>query len=148
MAFPDDILEGILISRGSPFARNKGFSERFDKVFQDSGYKTNGTTGTSLLYDVRALYGFFLWLQNNSGEDIDFEVFFSYKNFDNVTELTQSLDWVDALEADGVTPIAGTISDTEDAETEFVRISSRVTAIRIDIESTSNVDLDGTFSAV
>jgi hypothetical protein len=148
-----NVIEGILVSRESPFARNKGFSERFDKLFQADGYDTNGTDGTSILYDVRAIYGFFLWLQNRTAEDINFEVFFSYNNFDKVTDLVGDdgnfdPDWVVALEADGVTHIAGTIAPDGDIEAELARISSRVTAVRIDVDSTTNVKINGTFSAV
>ena len=150
-----DVIEGILVSRGAPFARNKGFSERFDEVFQESGFAINASNHLSLLYDVRSLYGFFLWLQNQSASiTIPFTVFFSYNNFDKVTDLAGSdgafdPDWVAALESDGVTPIAGTLAiDGGDEEIEFVRVTARVTAVRIDFTPASNVTINGSVNAV
>jgi len=157
MAFPNNIVEGILVSpenrsRGSPFARNKGFSERFDKVFQDSGYETRGAgtpeTGQQILWDVRALYGFFLWLQNQAqGETITATLKFSYVNFEKVTDLVNEVDWVDALDSAGSAFFTEVLNNT-DEEAEVVRITSKVTAVRLDIVSTSNKILNGTFSAV
>jgi len=152
-SFPlNNIVEGILVNRESPFARNKGFSERFDKVFQADGYPTLGDqapTGTSILWDVRALYGLFLWLHNISGQDLTkTELFFSYINFDKVTDLDNIDDWVAALDTAGAAFFAGTLDDGVDAEAEIVRISSKVTAVRLDIDSGADNILNGTFSAV
>ena len=151
MALKGTVLEGILSNRESPFARNKGFSERFDKVFQDSGYDTRATevpSGTTVLWDVRAIYGFFVWLFNNAqAEDIELQLFFSYKNFDKVTDLSDELDWVEAVDSSDV-PLIGTLLNNEQEELEIARISSRVTAVRLDIDSTTDVTLEGTFSAV
>jgi len=152
MAFPDNLVEGILVSpsnqsRGSPFARNKGFSERYDRSFEQNGQETLSQNGVVMLWDVRAFYGFFLWLLNNSGGLINAELFFSYRNFDNVTDLDGVNDWVPALDSAGSEFFNG-VANNDDEEAEVVRITSRITAVRLDISSATPVTLRGTFSAV
>lgn len=147
MALKDNVIEGKVVARLAPFANLKGFAEREDKTFQDDGYTTNGTDGTTLLYDVRAMYGFFLWLQNLTGESVNFTVFYSYKNFTDVKTLTEDDDWVIALDSTA-TPITGAIANGVDKEVEFVRATSRVTALRVDIDSTTAQILNGVFSAI
>ena len=147
MTLKDNVVVGLLESRKSPFARNKGFSEREDPVFQESGYTTNGSAGTSYLVDVRSLYGFFLWLQNLTGETVNFTVFFSYKNFSDIISLTEDNDWVIALDAADA-PITGALASLTNKEVEFIRGTSRVTAIRLDIDSTTPLILNGVFSGI
>lgn len=147
MTLKDNVVEGLLKSRNSPFANNKGFSEREDSVFQNTGYTTNAAAGTSYLVDVRSLYGFFLWLQNLTGETVNFTVFYSYKNFSIVTALVDDLDWVAALDADDV-PITGALVDGTNKEVEFIRSTSKVTAIRLDIDSPTSQILNGVFSGI
>jgi hypothetical protein len=143
----DNVIEGILESRQSPFSRNKGFSEREDPVFQKTGYTTNGSAGTSYLVDVRSLYGFFLWLQNLTGETVNFTVFFSYKNFSNIISLINDNDWVTALDA-ADSPITGALANGINEEVEFIRGTSRVTAVRLDIDSSTTQILNGVFSGI
>ena len=147
MPLKPNVIEGKFESRQAPFARTKGFSEREDPIFQNTGYTTNGLNGTSLLYDVRALYGFFLWLQNLTGETVNFELFYSYKNFADVKTLTEDEDWVAALDSSS-NPISGALLNATNKEVEFVRATSRVTAIRLDIDSATAVLLKGVFSAI
>jgi len=147
MPLKANVIEGKLVSRQAPFARFKGFSEREDPVFQNTGYTTNGVPGTTYLVDVRALYGFFLWLQNLTGETVNFTVFFSYKNFSLVTDLTEDVDWVQALDADD-NPITGALLDATNQEVEFIRGTSKVTAIRLDIDSVTAQILNGVFSGI
>lgn len=138
---------GVLKSRESTFARNKGFSEREDLIFQNDGYTTNGTDGTSYLVDVRSLYGFFLFLQNLTGETVNFTVFYSYKNFTDILNLTEDDDWVQALDSEEA-PITGALLNANNKEVEFVRITSKVTAVRLDINSTTSQILNGVFSGI
>lgn len=147
MALKGNVVEGKIESRQSPFARNKGFSEREDPVFQNTGYATNGATGLSYLVDVRSLYGFFLWLQNLTGEIVNFTVFYSYKNFTSVLNLTEDKDWVTALD-DADAPITGALADATNKEVEFIRSTSKVTAVRLDIDSTTSQILNGVFSGI
>ncbi len=146
----DDVQVGTLVSREAPFARNKGFGEREDKNLQSPGITVSDVgTGTSLLYDVRALYGFFLWLNNISAEDITFTLLYTFKNFTDITALTGDEDWQAALDS-GNNPITGTITaGTEQEIIEFVRATSRVSGVRIDFNPPpSAVVIQGAFSAV
>ncbi len=153
MVLNSNVIEGILVSRESPFSRNKGFTERFDKIFQETGFTSNSAAGSSILYDVRSLYGFFIWLQNPSTntEVIDFQLFESYKNFDKVTDLTDTpeTDWVEVLDSLDA-PISGSIAIGGIIEVlEEVRITSKTTAIRLDIHGQSLSELlTGIVSAV
>jgi len=147
MALKANVIEGILVSRQSPFSRFKGFSEREDPVFQNAGYTTNGATGTTYLVDVRSLYGFFLWLQNLTSTIVNFTVFYSYKNFSDILTLTNDNDWVIALDEDDV-PITGALLDATNKEVEFIRGTSRVTAVRLDIDSATVQILNGVFSGI
>lgn len=147
MPLKDNVAEGVLVSRQSPFARSTGFSEREDPIFQNAGYTTNASDGTSYLVDVRALYGFFLFLQNLTGESVNFTVFYAYKNFSLVTDLVNDVDWVAALDSDNI-PITGVLLDQTNKEVEFIRGTSKVTAIRLDIDSTTSQILNGVFSGI
>ncbi len=146
MPFNEFLFEGILESRNSPFARNKGFSERYDKRFETGvGYVASDTT---ILWDVRSMYGFFMWLKNNTGVLINFTVLYSYKNFTNIKSLTNDNDWVQALDSDD-NPITGIINNGSEFELEKVRLTSRITAVRLDSTSIpALLDLNGVFSGV
>lgn len=131
-----------------PFARNHGFSELHDKTFNDDGYPID-TLGTTLLYDVRALYGFFLFLQNKETINLNFVVRYSYKDFTDLKTFDvddTNEDWQLALDSVS-NPISGILNNTN-LELEFVRATSKITAVRIDLDSASNLTLDGVFSTV
>ncbi len=147
MALKANVVEGLLQARKSPFSRNKGFTEREDPVFQNTGYPTNDVAGTTYLVDVRSLYGFFLFLQNLTGETVNFTVFYAYKNFTDVKSLTEDVDWVTALD-DADVPITGALLDVTNKEVEFIRGTSRVTAVRLDIDSATAQILNGVFSGI
>lgn len=147
MTLNTNVVEGLLVSRQAPFARNKGFSERDDTVFQNTGYTTNAAAGTTYLVDVRSLYGFFLWLQNLTGETVNFTVFYSYKNFSSVLNLIDDNNWVIANDEDDL-PITGALPDLTNKEVEFIRSTSKVTAVRLDIDSATSQILNGVFSGI
>jgi len=150
MAFKDVVVEGTLVARASPFSSLKGFAEREDKNFQENGLNlVDSGTGASLLYDVRSLYGFFLWLDNLTAEDIDFTLFYTFKNFTDIKNLTGDTDWQPALDSND-NPIAGTIlAGTNQEIVEFVRATARVSGLRIDFDPPqTEVIINGVFSAV
>lgn len=146
MAFKAIVITPKLESLGNAFARNKGFSEHYDRTFNDTGYDVD-SPGITLLYDVRSFYGFYLWLKNTTGISINFDVKYLYKNFEDLKTETDETDWIqakDSADAD----IAGALINNTNLEVEFVRATPKVTAVRVDLDGASAVILNGTFTAI
>ena len=146
MVYKAKVLFPLLTSRNSNNASNHGFSELHDKTLDDSGYLID-SNGTTILYDVRALYGFFQLLKERDGEQIEFSIYYSYENFNVLGDLNPDEDWLPAKDKND-NDISGTL-ELSNFELEYVRATSKVTAVRIDLHTPiSPATLNGVFSTV
>lgn len=137
-----------LTSTNAPYAELKGFSEEHDAKFEDTGYTFQSQGAYNdinyddvLLYDTRSLYAYFLELINETGDSVNYRIDVAYVNFDKIEDIPLDAwreDIPDTVLADGLK-----------AEKEVVRLSPKITAIRVSLHApAAPFIIKGVFSRV
>jgi len=140
-----------------PVLRNgvRGFTELFDKLFQDTGFTITNTvfdTDNVLIFDVRGLYAFFIQLDNTTGT-----VALDYK-IDFITLETSTPETVPAValfplvieKQVAIGAWSNATLDGADNISEFIRATPKITFIKISLKlaAAGSTTVKGVISAI
>lgn len=129
-----------------------GFSERYDPNFDKNTLKspyevtleTTYNAANQLFYDVRGTYSVFFRLFNPDPQTIFYRIYTLETDYDDITQVPDT-DWHEDVGSERTVP-----TNTWDVDPfENVRVSSRITAIRVELRAAAQQlsDIQGAVSA-